>query len=409
MMLLLNDLLVNWDVHWGPLRLLEYVSTRVVAAAFTAFVLMMLLMPHLIHWLKRKKFGETGAKGDGAVVVDAMREGKKGTPTMGGLGIVVCISVATVLWCDPSEMRTWLMLFGLLSFALVGFLDDRTKIFKGAKGTPLFVKLGIQLVASATCGIGLYLINQHIAYGADGLLLHSHPAGSQLPESYVKTLFDPVLGERSYTVRLAVYQLSFPFVSVEYAINLGLGLIAWVMLVSVACANGVNFTDGMDGLASGTMLIAALAFMVIAYVTSRVDTADYLKVLYISGGQDVAIFCAATAGACLGFLWFNCAPAEVFMGDTGSQALGGALGLAALNTKQEFLVLLVGFVFVMEAGSVALQIASYRLRAGKRIFLCAPIHHHFQYKGWPESKIVLRFWIIAALAALVALATLKIR
>jgi phospho-N-acetylmuramoyl-pentapeptide-transferase len=408
MMMLLNDLLFSWNVHWGPLRLLEYVSTRVVAAAFTAFVLMMLLMPPLIRWLKRKKFGETGAKGDGAVVVDAMREGKKGTPTMGGLGIVVCISISAVLWCDPIEWRTWLMLFGLLSFALVGFLDDRTKIFKGAKGTPLFVKLGIQLAASATCGIGLYLINEHIAYGPEGLLLHSHPAGSSV-ESYLKTLADPVLGERSYTVRLAVHQLSFPFVPVEYAINLGLLSIAWVMIVSVSCANGVNFTDGMDGLASGTMLIAALAFMVIAYVTSRVDTADYLKVLYISGGQDVAIFCAAMAGACLGFLWFNCAPAEVFMGDTGSQALGGVLGLVALNTKQEFLVLLVGFVFVMEAGSVALQIASYRLRAGKRIFLCAPIHHHFQYKGWPESKIVLRFWIIAALAALVALATLKIR
>jgi phospho-N-acetylmuramoyl-pentapeptide-transferase len=328
---------------------------------------------------------------------------------MGGLGLVVCISIAAVLWCDPSEWRTWLLLFGLLSFALVGFLDDRTKIFKGAKGTPLFVKLGIQLGAAAICGIGLYLINQQIAYGPEGLLLHSHPAGSNLPESYLKTLSDPILGMRSYTVRLAVHQLSFPSSRSNTRSTWDCYRSLWVMLVSVSCANGVNFTDGMDGLASGTMLIAALAFMVIAYVTSRVDTADYLKVLYISGGQDVAIFCAAMAGACLGFLWFNCAPAEVFMGDTGSQALGGVLGLVALNTKQEFLVLLVGFVFVMEAGSVAIQIASYRLRAGKRVFLCAPIHHHFQYKGWPESKIVLRFWIIAALAALVALATLKIR
>ncbi|HEX3133104.1 MAG TPA: phospho-N-acetylmuramoyl-pentapeptide-transferase, partial [Planctomycetota bacterium] len=183
----------------------------------------------------------------------------------------------------------------------------------------------------------------------------------------------------------------------------------WVVFVTSACANGVNFTDGMDGLAGGTMLIAALAFMVIAYLTSRVDAADYLKVLYISGGQEVAIFCAAIAGACLGFLWFNCAPAEVFMGDTGSQALGGALGLIALSIKQEFLILLVGFIFVVEALSVAIQIASFRLRGGKRVFLCAPIHHHFQYKGWPESKIVLRFWIVAALFALIALATLKVR
>ncbi len=401
MMTLLNDLLAAWGVHWGPLRLLDYVSTRVVAAAVTAFVLMMIFMPGLIRWLRRKKFGESGAKGDGAAVVDAMREGKKGTPTMGGLGIVMCITASALLWCDPTEWRTWLMLFGLLSFALVGFLDDRTKIFKGAKGTPLFVKLGIQLGAALICGVGLYLINQvnadHILSAAD------HPAG--FPWDWYKKYYDG----KGFIVRLGIHQLTFPFVSVEYAINLGMLSVLWVVFVTVSCANGVNFTDGMDGLASGTMLIAALAFMGIAYVTSRVDSADYLKVLYISGGQDVAIFCAAIAGACLGFLWFNSAPAEVFMGDTGSQALGGALGLVALNTKQEFLVLLVGFVFVMEAASVAIQVASFRLRGGKRVFLCAPIHHHFQYKGWPESKIVLRFWIIAALAALVALATLKIR
>ena len=407
MMKLINDLLALWDLHWGPLRLFDYVSTRVVGAAFTAFVLMMLVMPPLIRWLKRMKFGESGAKGDGAVVVDAMREGKKGTPTMGGLGLVLCIAMSAILWCDPTSWRTWLMIFGLLSFALVGYLDDRTKIFKGAKGASLFVKLGIQIGAALICGIGLYLINQDIAQqlltGAD------RPAG--FPQDwYKKTLGDDsVAVHQSYIVRLGVHQLSFPFVPVEYALNLGIWSVVWVVFVTSACANGVNFTDGMDGLAAGTMLIAALAFMVIAYLTSRVDAADYLKVLYISGGQEIAVFCAAIAGACLGFLWFNCAPAEVFMGDTGSQALGGALGLVALSTKQEFLIVLVGFIFVMEAASVAIQIASYRLRGGKRVFLCAPIHHHFQYKGWSESKIVMRFWIIAALFALIALATLKVR
>jgi phospho-N-acetylmuramoyl-pentapeptide-transferase len=195
---------------------------------------------------------------------------------------------------------------------------------------------------------------------------------------------------------------------VSLAVGVGLGLVAWVAFVTTACANGVNFTDGMDGLAAGTVLIAALAFMVIAYVTSRVDTADYLKVLFVSGGQEGAVFCAAIAGACLGFLWFNCQPAEVFMGDTGSQALGGALGLVALNTKQEFLILLVGSVFVAEAASVAIQVFAFRCCGGRRVFRCAPLHHHFQYLGWPESKIVLRFWIVAALAALLALATLKL-
>lgn len=398
MMPLLCDWLHANGLTWG--NLLNGVSVRVVAAAFTAFVLMMLVMPPLIRWLRRKKFGETGAKGDGAHVVDAMREGKKGTPTMGGLGLVLCIAGAALIWCDASELRTYLLVFGLLSFALVGYLDDRTKIFKGAKGTPLFVKLGIQFTAALACGLVLYQISESTA---EQLLPGSHPAG--MPAEWYKKY----LVGQEYVVRLGVHQVSFPFVSVEHAVNLGLWSVLWTMLVTVACANGVNFTDGMDGLASGVMLIAALAFMVIAYITSRVDTADYLQVLYVSGGQETAVFCAAVAGACLGFLWFNSAPAEVFMGDTGSQALGGALGLMALCTKQEFLVLLVGFVFVVEAASVALQIASFRLRGGKRIFLCAPIHHHFQYLGWPESKIVLRFWIIAALAALFALMTLKIR
>jgi phospho-N-acetylmuramoyl-pentapeptide-transferase len=397
--------LAAYQDHFGPLRLFDYASTRVVLAAACGFTLMMIVMPPLIRWLRAKKLGETGAKGQGAVVVDAMREGKKGTPTMGGLGLVACIALAALLCCDPAETRTWLMLFGLLSFAVVGYLDDRTKVFKGAKGTPLWVKLGIQIGAAVGCGIALYLIDEHYYHTlveSQQVGPQDHPAGMP-PEFYKKHL-----GNDVYTVRLAVHQLAFPLMKIEYAISLGILSIAWVALVMTSCANGVNFTDGMDGLAGGTMFIAALAFMVIAYVTSRVDTADYLKVLYVPAGQEVAVFCAATAGACLGFLWFNSAPAEVFMGDTGSQALGGALGLMALSTKQEFLLALVGFIFVIEAGSVALQIASFRLRGGKRIFLCAPLHHHFQYLGWPESKIVLRFWIVAALAALLALATLKI-
>jgi phospho-N-acetylmuramoyl-pentapeptide-transferase len=176
-----------------------------------------------------------------------------------------------------------------------------------------------------------------------------------------------------------------------------------------ACSNAVNFTDGMDGLAAGTMAIAALAFMAIAYVSSHFVAAHYLKVAYVPGNEEVAVFCAALVGSCLGFLWYNAPPAEVFMGDTGSQALGGALAMVALCSKQEFLILLVGFVFFAEALSVLLQVASYRLRGGKRIFLCAPVHHHFQYKGWPETRIVFRFWMVAALAALLALATLKLR
>ena len=369
------------------------VTLSIVAALATSFGMMLALMPLLIRWLKRKKFGETGAKNQGAAVVDAMREGKKGTPTMGGLGIVLCILVTMALWCDLAAPRTWLLMFGTAAFALLGFLDDRTKIFKGAKGTPLFVKLGIQFSAAIGCGIGLWLIEAHYAATLN-------PTGAA---SYLKDL-----SGGTYTVALGTHQLGIPFLGMHHALGLGLFSVLWTMFVTTACANGVNFTDGMDGLASGTMVIAALAFAVIAYLVGRVDAAQYLAAFYIPGGQDVAIACAAVAGACLGFLWYNCSPAEVFMGDTGSQALGGFLGLAALNTKQEFLVLLVGFIFVLEAVSVALQIASFRLRGGKRIFLCAPIHHHFQMKGWSETKIVIRFWILAALFALLAIAALKV-
>ena len=369
------------------------VTIRLVGALATAFVLMLLLMPGLISWLKRMKFGETGAKNQGAAVVDAMREGKKGTPTMGGLGIVLCIAATALLWCDLAAPRTWLLMFGLLSFSVLGFLDDRTKIFKGAKGTPLFVKLGIQIGAALGCGIGLWLVEAHYAQTLN-------PGGAA---TYVKELTGG-----TYTVALGTHHLAIPFIGIQHALSLGLFSIGWTLFVTIACANGVNFTDGMDGLASGTMVIAALAFAVIAYLVGRVDAAQYLDTFYVPGGGDVAVFCAAIAGACLGFLWFNCSPAEVFMGDTGSQALGGALGLVALNTKQEFLVLLVGAIFVLEALSVALQIASFRLRGGKRIFLCAPIHHHFQMKGWSETKIVIRFWIIAACCALLAVATLKL-
>jgi phospho-N-acetylmuramoyl-pentapeptide-transferase len=393
---------------WGPLRLFGYASVRTVAALATAFVLMLIVMPPLIRWLKRCKFGEAGAKNEGAAIVDAMREKKKGTPTMGGLGLVGCAALAAIMWCDPASLRTWPLIGGLLAFACVGFLDDRTKIFKNARGTPDGVKLGLQLLVALACGVALYAINEWIARGPDGLLLHSHPAGEG-PESYRKAL-----GEDSYIVRLAVHQMAFPFVPVSYALDLGLWMVLWCMFVTTACANGVNFTDGLDGLAGGTMFIAAIAFMVIAYVVGRVDAADYLRVLYVADGEEVAVFCAAIAGACLGFLWFNCSPAQVFMGDTGSQALGGVLGLVALTCKQEFLILLVGCIFVAEAASVAIQkgvfkATKHRPGGGVRVFRCAPLHHHFQHLGWSETTIVLRFWIIAAMGALLAIATLKVR
>ena len=381
------------------------VTPRILAAAVIAFVSMLVVMPPLIRWLRAKKLGESGAKGDGAAMVDAMREGKKGTPTMGGLGLVGCIVLATLLCCDLTEARPWLLLTALVGFAILGYCDDRVKIFKGAQGISSTSKLVWQILIALGCGYGLYAVGQH---DARTLLEGNSPAG--FPYGFYKQ----ELGTLDYTVRLAIDQLTFPMIPVEHAVALGLLLVPWVAFVIISCANGVNFTDGMDGLAGGTVFIAALAFVIIAYLVSRVDTADHLQALYVSGGQEIAIFCAAIAGACLGFLWFNAAPAAVFMGDTGSQALGAALGLSALATKQELLILLVGAVFVAEAGSVLIQKLVFkatkrRPAGGYRVFRCAPLHHHFQYLGWPESKIVVRFWIIAACCALLALATLKLR
>ena len=368
---------------WGPFRLFEYGSVRCLGALVTAFILMLVVMPRFIAWLRAKKYGESGAKNEGAAVVDAAREAKKGTPTMGGLALVGCAILAALLWCDPVEPRTWILVTGLAAFAAVGYLDDRTKIFKGAGGTPESVKFSLLILVSGAGGAALWWLGAH---------------GAPAPEGVVR----------------AADQLVLPFVPMTHALALGAWSILWYAFVATACANAVNFTDGMDGLASGAMIIAGLAFCVVAFLVARTDAAAYLGVPWVPGGTEVAVFCAALVGACLGFLWFNAAPALVFMGDTGSQALGGALGLAALAVKQEFLLLLVGAVFVAEAASVLIQryvfkATKHRPQGGFRVFRCAPLHHHFQMGGTPETRIVIRFWIIAALGALLAIATLKVR
>ena len=371
---------------FGPLRLFGYTSSRCLGALLTAFVLMLVVMPPLIRWLKRQRFGEQGGKGQGAAVVDNMRQAKAGTPTMGGLGIVFCIVVTSLLWCVPTEPKVWLCLVALLAFAFLGFIDDRTKIWRGSKGMPGKWKLLLQILFGL--GLGAWFLQiDHIKQ----VLEITQSAGKDVP---------------TYKEFVGGYVV-LPFLKNAWYF-VGWGMILWILLLSFCCSNGVNFTDGLDGLAGGTMFIATIAFTVIAFVASNFKYAHFLSIPYVPGGEEIAVLAAAIAGACLGFLWFNSHPAEVFMGDTGSQALGGVLTMVAACTKQEFLIPVVGFVFMVEALSVGLQVASFKM-TGKRIFLCAPIHHHFQYKGWPETKIVLRFWLVAALAALLALSTLKLR
>jgi phospho-N-acetylmuramoyl-pentapeptide-transferase len=382
-------LLEHLEAWFGPFRLFGYVSTRAVLAALTAFISMVVIMPIMIRYLRRLKYAEQGGKGDGAAVVDAMREQKAGTPTMGGLGLIACTAFSALAWCHPGNQYTWLLLMALFGFGAIGFWDDRCKIVRGAQGLSGRGKVMWQLLLGLGLGFWLYSLDQGQVWAVQ------QPATLQDdPYHYVQTLR---------------HHLTLPLLPAEYALYLGAGLVVWVVVMTFACSNSVNFTDGMDGLASGSMLISALAFMVIAYLASRVDVAAYLRIFYVPDGQEVTIFCAAIAGACLGFLWFNASPAMIFMGDTGSQALGGVLALVATAVKQEFLLLLVGFVFFMEGASVALQVGYFKATGGRRLFRCAPIHHHFQYLGWPETRIVTRFWILAALAALLALASLKLR
>lgn len=394
------SLLDQYQDLFGPFRLFGYTSVRVVGAALTAFLLMLLVMPGLIAWLRHKKFGEQGGKGDGAAVVDAMRDAKRGTPTMGGLGLICCAAISSLLWCAPGEVQPWLLLGALLGFGFLGFLDDREKIFAGAQGMRKSTKMILQIGLAIALG-WFFATNDH-AIIVDAV----RPVPLDAATLDAATRFGWLMSE-SHAVSGVV---TLPFASLDYALPVGMvGLIVWTVIVSFACSNSVNFTDGMDGLAAGTMLIAMLCYIGMAYAASHFVAAHYLGIFHVLGAQEVAVFCAAVVGACLGFLWYNASPAQVFMGDTGSQALGGVLAMVSLTTKQEFLIILVGFVFFLEGASVALQVGYFKATGGKRLFACAPIHHHFQYRGWPETTIVFRFWVLAALCALLALATLKLR
>ena len=357
----------------------------------------MVVMPRLIRWLQKKKFGEQGGKDEGAALVDEMRESKAGTPTMGGLGLVACLGATALLCCDPSSSFTWILLATVVSYAILGLTDDRTKVFAGAQGMRKGTKMICQLVLGL--GLGWWLVSIDAPQIIDAIE----------PELVSENNYEWRVTERQ-TADVIGHRLTLPFAPLEWALPVGaLGLMAWTLIMSFACSNSVNFTDGLDGLAAGTSLIAILAFMVIAYLTSHFVAAHHLGIFHVPGSQEVAVFCAATAGALCGFLWFNAHPAQVFMGDTGSQAIGGLLAMISLCCKQEFLILLVGFIFFAEGASVFLQVGYFKLTGGKRLFRCAPIHHHFQYLGWPETRVVLRFWVLAAVMALLALATLKLR
>jgi len=291
---------------------------------------------------------------------------KSGTPTMGGLLILIAIIISTLLWADMSNVYIWLILFSTTGFGLIGFWDDYLKcVRKDPKGLLPRYKFSLQVVVALITAFGLY----------------SSPAYSTV--------------------------LSVPFFK-DVQPDLGIFYIPFAVLVIVGASNAVNFTDGLDGLAIGPVMVSAATYMIVAYVTGHSSFSDYLLIPNIKGAGELAVFCGSILGASLGFLWFNAYPATIFMGDIGSLPLGAALGTVAVITKHELLLALVGGIFVVEALSVIFQVASFKSR-GKRVFLMAPIHHHFELKGWKEPKIVVRFWIIAIILGLVSLSTLKLR
>ena len=365
--------------YFSPLNVFRYITVRTVYASLTAMFLALVFGPWLIRKLRELQIGQY-------IREEGPQEHKKkaGTPTMGGVLIVLSTAVPTLLWADLSNMFVLLGLFALLAFAAIGFVDDYAKVAKRQNlGLTGKKKLTLQILVSSVVAVTLLVLATHSAYS------------TQLIVPFMKR-FRPDLVIHSLMSSLHLWPLAFiPF-------------LIFVAVVITGSSNAVNLTDGLDGLAIGCTVIAAGALTVLTYVSSNFRWANYLEIQYIPRVGELTVFCGALVGASLGFLWYNAHPAEVFMGDVGSLALGGTLGTIAVIIKQEVLLVFVGGIFVVEALSVILQVGSFKLR-GKRIFRMAPIHHHFELLGWSESKVIVRFWIAALVFALFALTTLKLR
>jgi len=363
-----------------PLRVFGYITTRVALANLTALALALTLGPWMIRKLRELSFGQH-IRDDGP----QSHLAKAGTPTMGGLLIVTAIVVPTLLWADLSNRYVWIALLGLLGFGGIGFIDDYAKIRHKRN-------LGLTARQKFWAQVGCAMI---VAFFL--LLLHAHQAYSTAINVPFFKQFRPDLLVESWTRNFWTYPLAFmPFY-------------IFIVFIMVGSSNSVNLTDGLDGLAIGLMIIASGAMTVLTYVSSHARFSEYLDLARLPHSAELTIFCASMVGASLGFLWWNCHPAQMFMGDVGSLALGGGLGIVAVLIKQEILLAFIGGIYVVEALSVILQVGSYKLRGGKRIFKMAPIHHHFEQVGWSESKVIVRFWIAGLVMALFALTTLKLR
>lgn len=361
MLVWLAELLVP---YFSVFNVISYITVRAILALLTALLFSLWIGPNVIRRLQMLKFGQV-IRTEGP----ESHLSKRGTPTMGGIMILAAIGISTLLWADLRNPYVWFSLFILFGYGTVGFVDDYRKIVrKNTDGLIARWKYFWLSVIALTAIFGMYAV-----------------------------------GKDTNATRLVV-----PFFK-EFMPQLGLFYIVLSYFVIVGTSNAVNLTDGLDGLAIMPTILVAGAFALIAWATGNVNFAEYLHIPYIKFTSELVVFCTAIAGAGLGFLWFNTYPAQVFMGDVGSLALGGALGIVAVLVRQELLLVLMGGVFVVEALSVILQVGSYKLRHGRRIFLMAPIHHHYEKKGWPEPRVIVRFWIISVMLVLMGLVTLKLR
>lgn len=359
MLYFLTDWLADW---YGPFRVFQYLTLRAILGVLTALVIAFLIGPPLIRRLGR--YGRQPIREDGP----QGHFSKAGTPTMGGLLILLAVTLATLLWADLRNRQIWVVLMVTLAFGVIGFVDDYKKlVLKNCKGLSALKKL---------------LWQTAIALGAAGFLYAT--AKVPIETAYIVPFFKQVV------------------------VDLSWGYVPLTCLVIVGTSNAVNLTDGLDGLAILPTVLVGGALGIFAYVSGNVNFANYLAVPHIFGTGELVVFCGALVGAGLGFLWFNAYPAQVFMGDIGALALGAALGTLAVLVRQEIVLMVMGGVFVVEALSVILQVASFKL-TGRRIFRMAPLHHHFELKGWPEPRVIVRFWIITVILVLIGLATLKLR
>ena len=377
---------------WKAFRVLRYPTFRTAMAALTAFLLCVFLGPRVIAWLRRMKVADRPDACPSAEIRD-IHQGKADTPTMGGAFIVPAVVATALLWARPS-FHVLLAVFTLVGFAMLGAIDDLTKLLRlESRGINIVTKLLIQGTLAVCAGTALYWHSTTPAPPAPAAI-----AAAAVPVAPPGSLDAPTT-------------LRFPFFK-SWGLNLAvLGGIPFVLLaalVVVSASNAVNLTDGLDGLATGLFIPVVIALGVLAFVAGDPGRARYLFTPFVPGGHEVMVLCGALLGAAFGFLWFNAHPAQVFLGDTGSLSLGAVVGLVAVMVRQELLLLLLAGVFVAEALSVVLQVASFRL-SGKRIFRCAPLHHHFQLGGLPETVVTARFWIVGGLLMMLALSTLKLR